>query len=160
MVQFWVIDASVIGVANNLDHPRSSDAIELLNRLRRGGSSIILNEEIEREYWGLCQEFARGSGSSWWYKMQGSGNLEYRFRPVSNQVRQELIVRSFHDDDYKYIAAALSVSARNPDDPTVCIVQEDREDFGKIEDLLSNNGIRLATIEEAIQIIETEDEHA
>ena len=160
MVQFWVIDASVIGVANNLDHPLSSDAIELLNRLRGGSSRIVLDEEIEREYWGLCQEFPKGSGSSWWYRMQGSGNLEYRFQSIPNRTRRQLRARQFHDDDYKYVAAALSVSTGDADNPIVCIVQEDRGDFEKIADLLSNNGIRLATIEDAIQIIDTEEKDA
>ena len=142
MVLYWVIDASVIGVANNLDHPRSSDAIELLNRLRRGSFEIVLNGEIQEEYWRLCQEFPKGSGSRWWYNIQGSGKLEYRFRPISNRIRRELQERCFHDDDYKYVAAALSASTRYTDNPVVCIVQEDREDFGRIADLLSNNGIR------------------
>ncbi len=155
MVQFWVIDASVIGVANNLDHPLSSDAIELLNKLRRGGSRIVLDEEIEREYWGLCQEFPKGSGSSWWYKMQGSGNLEYRFQPIQNRIRPQLRERGFHDDDDKYVAAALAVSTREANNPVACIVQEDREDFGKIADLLSREGVRLATTEQAIEIIDS-----
>jgi hypothetical protein len=60
----------------------------------------------------------------------------------------------FHDDDYKYVAAALSVSTREANNPVVCIVQEDREDFGKIEDLLSREGVRLATTEQAIGIID------
>ena len=154
MVQFWVIDASVIGVANNLDHARSLDAIELLNRLRRGGFRIALNEEIEGEYWRLRREFQKGSGSRWWDEIQGSGKLEYRYQSISSRIRRELRARQFDDDDDKYVAAALSVSAGNTDVPTVCIVQEDRKDFGKIEGLLSNNGIRLATIEEAIEIID------
>ena len=160
MVLYWVIDASVIGVANNPDHPRGFDAAGLLYLLHLRGLQIVLNEEIEGEYRRLSQESPKGLGSRWWYKMQGSGKLERRYQSIPNRIARELRARQFHDDDYKYVAAAVSVSTGNSDNQIVCLVQEDRKDFAKIDDLLSDNGIRLATTEQAIEIIDTEDENA
>ena len=160
MAQFWVIDASVLGVANNLEHPQCTNAIELLNRLGRMASQIALNNEIEAEYWRRSAEVPGGLGTQWWYSMRQSNKLRYMSQRVPGRIRRELLSRRFHDDDYKYVAAALSVSTRDTDDPVVCIVQEDREDFARIADLLSDNSIRLATIEDAIQIIDAEGEHA
>ena len=87
--------------------------------------------------------------------MQRSNKLWYMSQQVPGRIRRELQRRRFHDDDYKYVAAALSVSTGDADNPIVCIVQEDREDFGKIADLLLSEGVRLATTEQAIEIIDS-----
>ncbi len=153
-VQFWVIDASVLGVANNPGHPQCLNAVELLNRLSRNDYKIALNDEIVEEYWRRNEEVPEGLGTRWWRSMWRSSKLTHRSQRVPRRIGRELRGRGFHDDDYKYVAAALSVSTREANNPVVCIVQEDREDFGKIADLLSREGVRLATTEQAIEIID------
>lgn len=154
MAAFWVIDASVIGIANDTDHSLCADAIELLNRLHRGKFRIVVNNEIPEEYWRVCRGTPKGLGSKWWHRMQQSSSVERRFQSLSNNIRQELRNRNFHIDDDKFIAAALAVHRRCAVVPIVYIVQEDREDFSRVGSLLTSQGVGLATIKEAIQIIE------
>ena len=154
-VQFWVIDASVIGVANNIEHDQLSNAVEFLNRLLRLPVRIVLSDDIQAEYQRRFNESPKGPGTRWWRSMRRSSKLTYRSQRVPGRIRDGLRERGFHDDDYKYVAAALSVSTREANSPIVCIVQEDREDFGKIADLLSREGVRLATTEQAIEIIDS-----
>ena len=155
LVRFWVIDASVLGVANDLGHPQCLNAVELLNRLDRMASQIALNNEIAAEYWRRSEEVPKGLGTRWWHSIWQSSKLTHRSQPVPRRISRELRERGFHDDDYKYVAVALSVSTGEGNSPIVCIVQEDREDFGKIADLLSREGVRLATTEQAIEIIDS-----
>ena len=154
MVQFWVIDASVIGVANNIEHDQLANAVEFLNRLLRLPDKIVLSNDIETEYRRRFNESPKGPGTRWWRSMRPSNKLTYTSQRVPARIARELRASGFHDDDDKYVAAALSVSTREANNPVVSIVQEDREDFGKIADLLSREGVRLATTEQAIVIID------
>jgi hypothetical protein len=116
---------------------------------------IALNDEIVAEYWRRNEEVPEGLGTRWWRSMWRSSKLTHRSQRVPHRIGRELRERGFHDDDYKYVAVALSVSTGEGNSPIVCIVQEDREDFGKIADLLSREGVRLATTEQAIEIIDS-----
>ena len=155
MVRYWVIDASVIGVANDTGREQSANAVQFLEKLRSLPDRIVLNSGIQSEYWRRRNESPGGQGTLWWHSIRQSDRFEFESEQVPDEIDQELRARRFDDDDYKYVAAALSVRTGEAADPTVCIVQEDREDFKKIETLLSDNGIRLATTQQAIEIIDS-----
>ncbi len=160
MVRYWVIDASVIGVANHTGREQSANAVQFLERLRNMPDRIVLNSGIQSEYWRRRNESPGGQGTLWWHSIRQSDRFEFESEQLPDEIEQELRARQFDSDDDKYVAAALAVSTGDADDPTMCIVQEDREDFEKIEDLLSREGVRLANTEQAIEIIDMDGKHA
>ncbi|MCE2464364.1 MAG: hypothetical protein J4F46_10785, partial [Dehalococcoidia bacterium] len=62
MVLYWVVDASVIGVANDTGQDQSANAVEFLERLRSLTGRIVLNSGIQSEYWRRCKESPQGQG--------------------------------------------------------------------------------------------------